>query len=454
MKVVLVRPNYISHIITPPLGLGYLSSWLRKHGIDTVLIDALRDGLSQDALIRRILREKPDAVGITCLTAWYHETVALSRALVDERCRVIIGGVHPTFLPVKTLLESQADFVICGEAEHALLELLSSGFDHRGIAGVYARHDPPLPGRDVVMARPVACLDDLPFPDWEQIRPASYPRAPHGAVVKNFPVGVVTSSRGCPFECTFCASPGFSDRKIRFRSPENVVDEIEHLVRNYGVREIHFEDDNLTLSRAHVTGICEQILARGLKISWACPNGIRADCVDEPMFSLMRKSGCYYVAFGIESANPGILKNIRKGESIATIRNAISIAEQVGIESQGFFIFGLPGETPATIEETIEFALESRLSRAQFLILDVLPGSELFGTLDGQFTPDWTKQSYKEPEWIPAGVTREMLQKAQSRAFRRFYLRSGILLRMIRHFHISQLLFIVKRLSDYRVMGG
>lgn len=453
VKVVLTRPAYRTHIVTPPLGIGYLSSFLQAHGIDVVLIDALRDSLPLSSLIERIVAERPDAVGVTCLTAHYHESVALCQAVRSRGLRCIVGGVHPTFLPYQTLLDSGADFVVCGEGEQALLALVASGFADTSIPGVYTQHSLPMPQEVHQRAAPVTELDSLPYPDWRQMRPSSYPRAPHGAVARRFPIGVITTTRGCPYACAFCASPGMCGRSIRFRSPANVVDEIAFLVREFGVREIHFEDDNLTLRREHVASICESILQRGLRLTWACPNGIRADRVDEPLLRLMHRAGCYCVAFGVESASPQILTNIGKHETIEAIREGIEAASRVGISCQGFFIFGLPGETADTIEETINFALSSRLSRAQFLILDVLPGSALWYELQGSFAPNWGKGSYREPEWLPPGISREQLLRAQSRAFRRFYGRPSILLGMLRSVRPSQLSFLVQRLRDYRVLS-
>lgn len=454
MRIVLVRPNYDSHIITPPLGLGYLASYLKRHGLEAKIIDALRDDLSTEALLERILAQKPDAVGITCLTAFYQQVVRLSTLLKQRGIRVILGGVHPTFLPRETLRDSQADYVVRGEGEIALLKLAQNGFLNRGIPGVYSSGDVRAGKAPDAKAPWVEDLDELPFPDWEQIDPNSYPEAPHGAIVKHFPIGVVTTTRGCPHQCTFCASPRFYNRKIRFRSPENVVEEIRYLVERFGAREIHFEDDNLTFKRDHVERICNLIIQSGIKISWACPNGIRADRVDEDLIRLMKESGCYYFAYGVESANQQILENVKKHERLETIQSAIDMASRAGISCQGFFIFGLPGETPETIEETIQFAKNSNLSRAQFLILDVLPGSELWETLKGKFRPDWTKNSFKEPEWIPDGLTKDQLKRAQSRAFRKFYSSPARFLRLAVSLKPGQLKYIARRLKDYRILGA
>lgn len=451
MKIVLVRPNYESHIITPPLGIGYLASSLKKNGIKVKIIDGVKDNLSLDQLLKTINQAKPDAVGITCLTSFYEEVVNLSQALKQQNLKVIIGGVHPTFLPYETLVDSKADYVVCGEGEIALVKLAKNKFVNRNIPGVYSLKNLK-PGGVTGKAEIITNLDNLPFPDWRQLDPRTYPKAPHGAVVKNYPIGVIMTTRGCPYQCTFCASRRFYDIRTRFRSPENVIKEIKYLVKNFGVREIHFEDDNLTLKREHIEKICQLIIKNNLKVNWSCPNGIRADRVDEPLIRLMKQSGCYFFAFGIESANPKILKNIKKMESIEVIKKSIEMATKVGIECQGFFIFGLPGETKKTIKESIQFAKNSKLTRAHFMILDVLPGSQLWDQLKGQFKPNWRKNSYKEPEWLPKGLTKKQLMEAQTQAIREFYLRPVYLFRLVKSIKLQQIPFLIKRLISYRLI--
>jgi radical SAM superfamily enzyme YgiQ (UPF0313 family) len=451
MKIVLVRPRFPGHVITPPLGLGYLASYLKAEGIQAVIIDALRENLPRDRLLQRIAAEKPDAAGITCITSFYGEVAALSKELKARGIPVIVGGIHPTFLPESTLQDTGADFVICGEGEAALLTLLSGGLSGKGIQGVYSRESTGEGRTGHERAKPVENLDDLPFPDWHQMEPRWYPRAPHSAVTRGYPIGVVAASRGCPCHCTFCASPAFYGGRVRFRSPESVVDEMEYLARDFGVREIHFEDDNLTLDRARLEEMCRLIGKRGLKIAWSCPNGIRCDMADGDLLRLMAKSGCYYVAFGVESFDQGILDNVKKNIRVEQITRSIKAAKEAGLVTQGFFIFGLPGETRQTIETTIQMALGSGLDRAQFSILDVLPGCELWDTLKGSFKPRFQKNSFKEPEWLPGGVSREDLMAAQSRAFRAFYLRPGTLWGILRSVHPSQLPYLLHRLLDYRI---
>lgn len=451
MKIVLVRPNYQTNIIVPPLGLGYLASSLKKQGIRAVIVDGLNENLNFENLVQRIVSLKPDAVGITCLTAFYYDVVNLSRALKEKGCRVIIGGVHPTFLPMETLNDSKANFVVCGEGEIALPKLIKKKFKSH-IPGVYSKKDLKK-GRPLERAEAVENLDDLPIPDWKQLDPRAYTKASHSrTVVKHLPAGTIMTTRGCPYHCSFCASHNFYNGKIRFRSPENVIREIKYLVKHFGVKEIHFEDDNLTLKKDHIEKICHLLIKKNLKINWSCPNGIRADTVDEDLLRLMKRAGCYSLVFGIESANPQILKNIHKQESIETIKKSIDIASKLGIECHGFFIFGLPGETKRTIRETIEFAKNSKLIYAHFMILDVLPGSELWDKLKGQFKPNWRKTSYREPEWWPRGLSKKQLMDAQTKATREFHFRPEIFSKLIKLVRFRQIRFLFQRLTDYRLL--
>ncbi len=451
-KIALIRPKYNTHIITPPLGLGYISSYLKSRGHQVLLIDALNKGLSNDELLKILNKEGIETVGITCLTAFSREVFELSKLLKENNIKVIIGGIHSTFLPYQTLVESKADMVICGEGEIAFSQILESDFNISGIKGVYSLEklddeNSPYENADIIEN-----LDELPFPDWEQINPHTYPQATHGFFAKNFPVGFVTSTRGCPYSCKFCASPGFYKKKIRFRSPKNVVDEIKYLLNEIKVKEIHFEDDNLTYDKNHAMEICRLIIESGIKINWGCPNGIRADKVDDELIKQMKKSGCYFFFYGVESANNTILRNIQKGEKSEDILKSIALAKQNGMTCNGFFLFGLPGETKETIQESIDFAVKSKLDFAQFIILDVLPGSQLWIDLAGKFKPNFDKESYREPEWLPEGLNYQDLIAAQKTAFRRFYLRPKTFFSFIKALKPKQIGFLMKRLFAYRLL--
>lgn len=451
MKVILTRPFYHSHLITPPLGLGYLSSYIKSAGFsDTKILDGLNLELSNREITEICKKDKCDIVGISIISDYRSEAFDLSRKLKEAGIKVALGGPQITALPQISLNESGADFAICGEGEITFLELLrrisAGNSNFNNIPGLYTKDI-----KENIHREFIEDLDMIPFPDWEEMNPAKYKKAPHGGLIKNFPVAPVVSSRGCPFECTFCASPNLWKKKIRFRSAKNLVDEIEYLVHRFKVKEIHFEDDNLTLKKSHIEGICGEILKRNLSISWATPNGIRVETVTPDLLKLMKRSGCYYLAFGIESGSQNILDNIKKKTKLETIEYAVRKASKAGILTQGFFIFGLPGETRETIDETIKFAKKIPLDRAQFLILDILPGSELFEKTDPEKLCASDYRSYQEVSWIPEGIDKTTLQDAPGKAFRSFFLRPRQIFSLLKFFNFSQVIFVLRRIKDFKI---
>lgn len=449
MRVGLARPSYHTHLITPQLALGYLSSYLREAGYSTRIVDGLNEQLSPEEIVGRCA--DCELMGISALTDYFPEVITLSRALKAAGKTVVVGGPHATALPAATLKESGADYVVVGEGEETLCELagaLAAGGDPEKVAGVYGPRDRRAGCRDLI-----GDLNLLPFPDWERMDPRLYQKAPHGAFIKRFPVAPLMSTRGCPFECSFCASPFLWEKRIRFRSPENVVEEIEYLVREFGVREIHFEDDNLTLRRSHIEGICNLLLRRKLDISWAAPNGVRADTLDRGLVGLMKRSGCYMLAFGIESGNQEILDRVGKRTDLSTVRRAIAEAGRAGIVTQGFFIFGLPGETEETVKETLRFAKRSGLDRAQFLLLDVIPGSRLGEDLMVEGDPRSRGRSYQQVSWCPDTISRDFLQRAPGWAFRSFFFRPRQLYRLVRMIRPAQLKYLIRRIRDFNILS-
>lgn len=453
MEIVLTRPSYDTHLITPPLGLGYLAAYVKRAGFPARIVDGLRLGCEPEELARRC--DAP-VVGISCMTAYMPEVIELSAALKRRGATVILGGPHPTGLPHGSLQATGADYAVLGEGEITLVELLqrlSEGEPGAGIPGVVTA------GVEAFSRRPVVPdLDAFPFPDWDQIAPASYPPAPHGGLIKSFPVAPIVTSRGCPFTCTFCASPAIWGGGIRFRSVDNVLAEIHLLRRRYGIRELHIEDDNFTLRPPHARSICERLLSDfGGSLSWALTNGTRVETINPEMARVMRRAGCYMIAFGIESGDQEILDGVDKTMRLENVRKAIDAASDAGMLTQGFFIFGLPGETAESIERTIRFASESRLDRAQFLLLDVFPGTPIWDQLHQHLRVDPQKRyrSYREITWQPPTVDAETLAKAQPRAFRRFFFRSPRrILQLLKLFKLRQARFVLKRIADFHILGG
>jgi radical SAM superfamily enzyme YgiQ (UPF0313 family) len=340
----------------------------------------------------------------------------------------------------EVLKETNANFVVKGDGETALKNIEYEATCDYGTRW-RSRHE-------IVDGGLTQDVDG--FPDWEMIDPRTYPHAPWGAVTKNSLVAPILTSRGCSYLCTFCASPKLSNRRIRWRSVDAVMQELVYLNTYFGVKEFCFQDDNFTADNKRAGEICERILSLGLHIDWACENGIRADKVDRHLLELMKKAGCYKATFGIESADNQILKNIKKLETIESIEESVNLAADVGIDIVGSFIFGLPGETRETLDKTIRWAANSRLAIAQFGILSIYPGSELWDTLPHDH--NYTRPPFRTPQYIPEGLTAKDLIDAQSKAFRKFYMHPDRFIRTLGRVKPSQIKRLVKRLFGFHIV--
>jgi magnesium-protoporphyrin IX monomethyl ester (oxidative) cyclase len=329
-------------------------------------------GLPLDKLEDKIRRVNPEVVGISVPFS-VSQPVALQIALrikqLNKDIPVIFGGSHPSSRPVETIWNESVDFVVIGEGELTTLELLrnlesgGSLSDVRGIA--YRKGGIPT----VTASRPfIRNLDSLPFPARRLLPMKNYfEAAKSGRGVRrsytfNERWTSMITSRGCPYQCVFCSIHTTMGRNFRARTPENVVEEIEDVIRVYGIRHINLEDDNMTLDRKRFKAICELIIERELDITWSAPNGIRADTLDEEMLEKMRKSGCKRVFVAPESGVQSVVTNIiGKALDLRKVEEAVVLLSKHGIIVDGSFVIGFIGESKRDIYRTIRFA--KRLKR-------------------------------------------------------------------------------------------
>lgn len=301
-------------------------------------------------------------------------------------------------------------------------------------------------------------LDKIGMPAWELMEPRAYKGAPQGAVFRNKPIAPILTSRGCPYNCTFCANHITHGRKVRMRDIRLVLDEIEYLQKEYGVKEIHIIDDNFAANKTRVLEFCDGVLKRNLKFTLTFPNGIRLNSLDEEVLKKLKEIGCYSVIVGIESGSQKVLNDMKKSLTLDIIEKKVKLINHYGIDATGFFIIGYPTETPETIEATINFAKRLELKRAHFSLFLPLPGTEITEQLkkEGKLKDtDWSKLSYTNALFTPPGITPEQLKKYQHKAFHSFYFRPKIIFYMLREIKsMEQLKMLLKRAIDYGFKGA
>jgi magnesium-protoporphyrin IX monomethyl ester (oxidative) cyclase len=402
MNILLVQPPITikkneAFAVTPPLSLAYLAAVAEQSGHRVRILDTIvegfnfrknegryvRIGLPAEGIRREIEAFQPDLVGITApfsLMDKEMRSVASLVKSVNPDILVAVGGAHPSSMPEYVIQDCNIDFVVLGEGEATFLELIKKideGAGFLDVKGLVFKKDGKIiknPQREFI-----ADLDSIPFPAWHLLSIEKYIELgqAHGSQKRKRYAPMVTS-RGCPGKCVFCSIHSVWGHKWRARSPENVVEEIEKLVSDYKIREIHFEDDNLTLSKQRMAKICDLIIERGLDISWTTPNGVAVNTLDSSLLEKMKKAGCYQLAFGIESGDPNVLKNIiHKPLSLDRVRKVVACSKQLGIWTHGFFVIGFPGESEESIQRTVDFAKEADLDSANFFIAAPYPGTPL-----------------------------------------------------------------------------
>ena len=415
----------------PHLGLLMLGAVLRKAGHRVRIIDASAQGLSYEQTLTKAKRFEPDIIALTAVTPSIIKTVKLAEMMKKEfpTVPIVIGGPHFTAVPEQTLLDYPVfDYGVVGEGENTLKELvetLSADKTPLDVSGVAFREN----GKVIFGApRPVIKdLDSLPFPAWDLLD--GFPSRYHPALFKyqKLPSTHVISARGCPNKCIFCDTSVFS-HQIRFHGAEYVLEMIGWLVKNFGLREIIFEDDQFLIKKGRVAEICEGLLKANWGISWCCSGRVNS-VNDIELLKLMKRSGCWQVSYGIESGSQEILDFAKKGITIAQIINAVRLTNKAGILSKGYFIFGLPRETEQSMRNTVNFAKSIPLNDMSAFILTPFPGSEMFDIAEqhGTVEKDFEKMNLLDVVYVPNGLSKEKLLDFQRRFMWEFYMRPRII---------------------------
>lgn len=450
MKVFLINEPYVpwfnrtqrwaartrGRVIRAPDWLAYATAVLETAGISAQLFDFPANGWDKDDLRRLVAKEKPDFVVLDSTTPSIYSDLECARICKEfGGANIIMVGPHASALPEETLLlaDGVVDLICMGEYDYTVLEVVSRFPRLSEVKGICylengrANRTPPRPL--------INDLDALPFPAWHHLNLWQYFDG-----TKLYPHIDIFSGRGCPHRCIFCLWPQvMHGRQVRLRSPKNVVDEIERdiamcpQVKHRG--EFFFEDDTFTLVKNNAMAICEEILCRHLQITFSV--NARVDTADLELFALMKKAGCRELLVGFESGDQTMLDRMGKNADLEDTRHFMALAQRAGLEVHGCFVLGLPGETPGTLEETIDFALHLGLTTVQFAAAVPFPGTEYFsfcqeaGLLTTNRWDSWLANGEQTSVVDYPALSRNSIQEAVDCGLKRFYFRPAFIIKFL-----------------------
>jgi radical SAM superfamily enzyme YgiQ (UPF0313 family) len=407
-RVLLINADPVQRTL-PPLGICYISESLEASGHKAVILDW---GIDHTLPLDNI-----DFIGVSTTTLTYFDAREIIKQVkaAAPKIPVIIGGAHPSALPDFVLADSGADAVVVGEGERIMTEIADKRCEPAGI----------------IYSAVIDDLDSLPFPRYKNINLHRYFSSPATARIRwalPSPSIAVMAKRGCPFDCTFCASSALSGRRVRFRTVANVMAELDFLKSEYGMRGVFFHDDTFTVKRSWTLEFCEQIARRKLK--WIC--GTRVDMVKPDLLSTMRRAGCELIEYGIESGSERILRDvIKKGITPALVLETVRATKKAGIGVIANYMFGFPGETEDDMKATLSLVKKVPSDVAEVSIFMPMPGALLSAGYD------WKKYSSKknpflEPSKIADDSFATMSGAYQRRAIRHLYMSREFLFFMVR----------------------
>lgn len=444
-RIILINPDYYDDIFsgskaraaisrgTMALGLASIAPMLMNSGHKVRILNLNISNGIDNLLLRTLQDFKPDFVGITATTPLIFKAYKIASTVkaLNSRITVVVGGPHASALPETVLRESQIDCVVKGEGDYVFNTIVENGLS-AAIPNIYYKDKDEIIQSDI-QNEFIQDLDSLPFPAYELFEIQNY-RQPKISSRRE-PLGYLETSRGCYGRCIFC-NKNIHGSKVRMKSPGRVVDEIERML-SLGFGEIHIIDDIFTANMERAYHICEEILTRGLRFPWYPRGGIRVDRVNLALLKIMKRAGCYRIPFGIESGSQRILDFTKKKITLEQAEAAVKLAKAAGLETECYFMLGLPTETEEDIKKSIEFAIKLNPDYAKFAITIPLPGTPMFETmsLKGQIkTNDWEKFNFSLPPkdlYEHDILSWDTIEFYYNSSHRRFYLRPEYILKMI-----------------------
>lgn len=437
--------------ITQPMSISYIASFLIQKGLKVKILDNDIENLSYEEISKMVKELNPIAVGLTVNTSSTNTALKIARTIKETNSStvVIAGGVQATILPNILLKNREIDICVIGEGEITSYELLNAIKNKKELLKVngiaYREKD------KIIFTQPrelINNLDSIPFPAYELLPMDKY-TLPASRRITSYPVASIITSRGCPYKCKFCSHNMVFKNRVRFRSPENVVEEMIYLRKKFNVREFVFWDDSTLLNRERAKKIFLLIKKELPDIYFSCSS--RVEHITEELASLMYMAGCRMILFGAESGSQKILDSIKKQTSTEKIKEAVEICRKNRIMSFCSFIIGTPDETAETIEETRKFVLKLDPDFAIFTIFTPLPGSDYFqefyekGLIKLE-NINWDSYINLLSSDVPAipftfNLTKKELIEYQKKLFRDFYLRPSYFVKRIKMIKNKQMIY-------------
>ena len=413
----------------PGMGVLILAAVARQLGYRVHLIDAKEQGTPLDEVCRQIAALKPDYLGLSATTISVTNAARIAervRRLVPQ-VTTILGGAHVSAIPERTLdAFASIDYGIVGEGEHSLFELLArleDGGTVDDVPGLAYRRD----GRAIANLRApyIDDLDELPMPAWDLLPDFPHRFQPTLFSYPRTPVATLITSRGCPFSCSFC-DRSTSGKRGRMHSVAYIVGLCRHLV-GLGVRHIIFVDDLFTVRKPRVVDMCNAFLDHGFTFSWSCNS--HPNLLDFDTLKLMRRAGCWQIAYGIESGSQRILDVVKREVRIPKMRETLRMTQAAGIRTKGYVMIGHPTEGLDSLTEDVAFLKQVELDLCQITKFTPYPGTPAYPTIRefGTFEEDWERMNAMNFMFIPRGLSEEILETYFDHLYRAFYSRPDVL---------------------------
>jgi len=404
----------------PPLGLAYIAAFLKKNNFSVAIYDMHITTAFVEEIITEYRKNKPRIVGITSTTPTFPNAVRIARILkaYDSQIIIILGGAHASSLPEECAKVNAFDFIVIGEGEQIMLEIANAFLREKGdpykISGIVFKSKDGVIHTSLPELK-VKNLDYLPYPARELLNMESY-----------YQKGSIISSRGCPYECTYCACPLITGREYRTHSVDYVLDEINYIQEKYGINYFDFHDDTFNLSHNRVFEFSNKIIERKMNFTWGC--FCRVTNFNYEIAKAMKDSGCEVIQFGVESGNQVVLNSVRKKVTLEEIEFAIISAKKAGISQITCgFIIGHSEDTEVTINETIEFGVKLAKLGATRLAISILtpyPGTEEFNEMENKgvklITNDWEQFIFSRVVIETKNLNKDKLRELYAKGIYRF----------------------------------